>query len=156
MPLRLHTAWGEMVSMNNQNRPLQHTRPSDLGDLVEALATLFARAGEMEEFGQAELAGLRMGEVIRIAAARKDFEHFRNTLSSEISDLQKRLDAAVAIGESRGERPTCSELFGNASAQRSPVWRLGGPHNRKSRLLSQHDSRMNGLAAEPGRKAGGA
>jgi hypothetical protein len=81
--------------MKNQTERLHDTLPSHLEDLLEKLTRLFTRAQELDSVGPYELSGLRMGEVIRIHAARREFEHFRNTLGMQISSLQNTVDAAL-------------------------------------------------------------
>jgi hypothetical protein len=43
MPLRLRTSSGDSASMNNQSGTREDTSPGHLGDLVQALASLFAQ-----------------------------------------------------------------------------------------------------------------
>jgi hypothetical protein len=132
MPLRLHTPACDIASMNKQLELPQDRAATASGDLVEALTRLLTRARELESFGQRELAGLRLGEVVRIASARRDVEYFNNRLAVEISTLRDTVDAALAAGECARMRPGCSELFQKASG-RPTLWRLQAP--RKTQTL---------------------
>jgi hypothetical protein len=124
--------------MKNQTELRQDTLPGHLQHVVETLTSLFTRAQELETLGPYELSGLRMGEVIRIHAARREFEHFRNTLGMQISSLQNTVDAALVTHDSARTSSSRSELFQQTS-ERSSSWRLQAPRHRKRTLISQHD-----------------
>lgn len=123
--------------MKNQIERRQDTLSGHLEDLLETLTSLFTRAQELETLGPYELSGLRMGEVIRIHAARRDFEHFRNGLGMQISSLHNTLDAALVTRDYARASSNRSELFQQAS-ERSTLWRLQAPPHRKRTRISQH------------------
>jgi hypothetical protein len=114
----------------------------ELTDVIEALTNLFTHARELDSFDEDKLSGLRMGEVIRLATARRQLEQFKKRLSAEISSLREALDTALAAGESARLRAGDSELLQKTSS-RSNAWRLQLQVYRNSTLLSQHDSANN-------------
>jgi hypothetical protein len=81
-----------------------------------------------------------MGEVIRLATARRELEQFKKRLSAEISSLREALDTALAAGQCAPARAGSSELFQKTSS-RSNAWRLQLQVYRNSTLLSQQDFR---------------
>jgi hypothetical protein len=123
--------------MKNQTERRQDTLPAHLEDVVETLTSLFTRAQKLEALGPYELSGLRMGEVVRIYAARRDFEHFRNSLGMQINSLHNTLDAALLSRDYARASSNRSEVFQQAS-ERFGLWRLQAPPHRKRTRISQH------------------
>jgi hypothetical protein len=130
--------------MKNHTELRQDTLPGHLQDLVETLTSLFTRAQELETLGPYELSGLRMGEVVRIHAARREFAQFRSTLGMQISSLHDTLDAALVTRDYARASSNRSELFEQAS-ERSTLWRLQAPRNRKRTSISHHNPSNNEL-----------
>jgi hypothetical protein len=80
--------------MSVQSRKPERSRTS----ITERLANVLARAKELEAVSAWDLHGrLRMTEIVRVNRARMDFEHFRNVLDSELSNLDKLLNDALSI-----------------------------------------------------------
>jgi hypothetical protein len=71
-----------------------------------------------------------VGELVRIAAARREFAEFKNRLSIEISSLRNDIDTALAAGERARTSLGCSELFQQPST-RPKLWRLQPTRYRK-------------------------
>jgi hypothetical protein len=73
-------------------------RPSDLSSVIKVLTDVFAHGRELEALCPWDIHGLlRMRQVAQIARAQKDFEHFRESLASELTNLHTSLSEALAI-----------------------------------------------------------
>jgi|RhiMetdeSRZDD1v2_1073273.scaffolds.fasta_scaffold495552_2 hypothetical protein len=72
-------------------------RPPDLSSVIKVLTEVFAHGRELEALSAWDMHGLlRMRQVAQIARAQKDFEHFRKSLTSELTNLHTCLSEALS------------------------------------------------------------